>query len=201
MPRNFDLGRLRLQPIQIKDPRVAVRALLGVLLLANLVAAVVAFKPFGGSAEDLRRQQAQLGTTLGQMQAHLNQTRALAAKAEQARKAGDDFLTQYTTDRRAASSTIYAELDRAAKESGMKWKPLSLVIDPVEGSDTLQQVTITAAFDGSYAELLKFVNVLDKSPRFLIVSRMSASPQQSGNTLSVSFRLDTFVREVPGVTS
>ena len=201
MPRNFDLGRLRFQSIQIKDPRVAVRGVLGVLLLANLVAAVVAFKPFGGSAEDLRRQQAQLGTTLAQMQAHLNQTRALAAKAEQARKAGDAFLDKYTTDRRSASSTIYAELDRAAKESGMKWKPLSLVIDPVEGSDTLQQVTITAAFDGSYPELLKFVNVLDKSPRFLIISRMSASPQQSGSTLSVSFRVDTFVREAPGATS
>jgi Tfp pilus assembly protein PilO len=198
MLRSFDLGQLRIQSMQIKDPRFAVRAVLGVLLAVNLVAAVVAFKPFGGSAEDLRREQAQLSRQLGQMQAHLTQTRALVAKVEQARTAGDQFLTQYTTERRDASSTIYAELDRACRESGMKWKPLSLNLEPVEGSDMLGQLTITAAFDGNYPELLKFVNILDKSPRFLIISRMTASPQQSGNILSVSFRLDTFVRDAAG---
>jgi type IV pilus assembly protein PilO len=201
MPRSFELGRLRFQPVQIKDPRVAVRAVLGFLLAANLVAAVVAFKPFGGSAEDLRRQQAQLGLRLAQMQTRLAQTKVLVAKAEQARTAGDQFLSQYTTDRRAASSTIYSELDHAAKEAGMKWKPLSITMEPVEGSETLQQMTITAAFDGSYNELLKFVNLLDKSPRFLIISSMTATPQQSGNTLSVSFRVDTFVREMAGSAS
>ncbi len=201
MPRSFDLAQWGLHQIQIKDPRFAVRAVLGVLLAANLVAAVVAFKPFGGSAEDLRHQQIQLSQQLAQMQARLVKTRALVAKAEQARTAGDQFLAQYTTDRRAASSTMLSELDRAAKESGMKWKPLSINMEAVEGSDTLQQMTITAAFDGSYTELLKFVNVLDKSPRFLIISRMTASPQQSGNTLSVSFRVDTFVREAAGSSS
>ena len=39
MPRNFKLPALNLKGIQVKDPRVAMRAVLGVLLLANLVAA------------------------------------------------------------------------------------------------------------------------------------------------------------------
>ncbi len=175
--------------------------LLGVLLLANLVAAVVAFKPFGGSPEDLRREQAELGRQLAQLQAHLTQTRALAAKAEQAREAGDHFLQQYTTDRRTTFSTIVAELERAAKDSGMKPKPASFTLEQVEGSETVYQMTITAAYEGTYPDLLKFVNALDKSPRFLIISSMTASPQQSGNTLNVSFRLDTFVREAPGNVS
>src|SRR5260370_42382366 len=48
MPRNFNLSELKW-----KDPRVAMRAVLGILLLANLVAAVIAFKPFGGGAGGL----------------------------------------------------------------------------------------------------------------------------------------------------
>jgi len=47
MPKDFKAA--------IKDPRVVMRAIIGVLLAANLVAAILAFKPFGGSAEDLRR--------------------------------------------------------------------------------------------------------------------------------------------------
>ena len=41
----------------MERPRVAMRFILGVLLLANLVAAVIAFKPFGGGADDLRRDR------------------------------------------------------------------------------------------------------------------------------------------------
>ena len=36
------------------------RGIIGLLLLGNLIAAVIALKPFGGSAEDLQRQQREL---------------------------------------------------------------------------------------------------------------------------------------------
>jgi type IV pilus assembly protein PilO len=73
-------------------------------------------------------------------------------------------------------------------------------LDQVEGSDTLYQMDISAAYEGSYASLLKFVNLLDKSPRFLIIESLMAAPQQSsaGDLLSVTIKLDTFVREQPG---
>jgi Tfp pilus assembly protein PilO len=61
-------------------------------------------------------------------------------------------------------------------------------------------MSISAAYEGSYANLTKFVNLLDKSPRFLIIESLTAAPQQSnaGDLLSVSIKLDTFVREQPG---
>ena len=54
------------------------RAVLGVLLLANLVAAVIAFKPFGGGADDLRRDRNALATA----------TRAVAEAGRQEQEAG-----------------------------------------------------------------------------------------------------------------
>jgi hypothetical protein len=73
----------------------------------------------------------------------------------------------------------------------------------VEGSDTLSQITISAAYEGTYANLTKFVNLLDKSPRFLIIESLTAAPQQTnvGDTLSVTIKLDTFVRLEPGSIS
>jgi type IV pilus assembly protein PilO len=196
MPRRFLPAGSRLN---LTDPRVLVRVLLGALVLANVTAALIAFKPWGGSAADLARQRTELRRQLSTMQTRLGQARTLGAKAERARKEGDNFLGEYTTDRRTTFSTIAAELERAAKETGIVPRPASYELQPVEGSDTLYQMTITAGYEGTYANLTKFVNLLDKSPRFLIIESLMAAPQQTNaaDSLSVSIKLDTFVREEP----
>lgn len=195
MPRSFNFK------IPVRDPRVAVRAVLGVLLAANLAAAVMAFKPFGGSADDLRRHRAELDRQLTQLQAHVAASRQLVAKVEKGRKEGDAFLTQYVTDRRTTYSTIFEELDRTAQQAGIKPKDQNVELNPIEGSDTLEMMSITAGYEGSYANLEKFISLLDRSPRFLIIESLTATPQQGGQVLNVNLKLDTFVKEAPGETS
>lgn len=193
MPRNFKTA--------LRDPRVLVRALLGVLLAANLGAAVMAFKPFGGSADDLRRERGELQARLAQLQTHLAQTRKLASKVQSARTEGDNFLDRYVTDRRTMSSTIFEEMDRTAQQAGIKPRDRNVELSPIEGSDTLEMMSITAGYEGPYESLEKFVNLLDRSPRFLIIESLVAAPQQGGQMLNVTLKLDTFVKEQPGATS
>jgi len=193
MPKDFKSA--------IKDPRVIMRAIIGVLLAANLVAAIVAIKPFGGSADDLRREQADLRRELAAKQQRLATSKHLVDKAEGARRDGDDFIGNYFTDRRTAYSTVIGELERTAQEAGIKLRQDNLELNPIEGSDTLQMMSITVAYEGPYAGLTKFVDLLDKSPRFLIIESMQTSPQQGGQLLTVSLKLDTFVKETPGATS
>lgn len=193
MPRNFKAA--------LRDRRVLVRALLGVLLAANLGAAVMAFKPFGGSADDLRRERGELQARLAQLQTHLAQTRKLASKVQSARTEGDNFLDRYVTDRRTMSSTIFEEMDRTAQQAGIKPRDRNVELSPIEGSDTLEMMSITAGYEGPYESLEKFVNLLDRSPRFLIIESLVAAPQQGGQMLNVTLKLDTFVKELPGATS
>src|ERR1035437_2618111 len=108
MPRNFSLAG-SLSALKWNDPRVAMRALLGVLLVANLVAAVIAFKPFGGGADDLRRDRHLLQQQLAQLQAQVGKNRKLVQKIETARSQGDQFLAKYFTERRGVTSTIRSE--------------------------------------------------------------------------------------------
>jgi len=202
MPKSFDLAsKLNLKGIHIKDPRVVARAVLGVLLLANLAAAIAAFKPFGGSAEDLAREEQSLRRQLQDLQIRQAHSKALVDKVQLARAEGDQFLSKFVTDVRTTSLLIEEELNRTAKEAGIKRREASLVIDPIEGSDTLSMLSITAGFEGTYANLTKFVNLLDKSPRFLIIENMVAAPQQGGQNLTVSLRLDAFVKEPAGGTT
>ena len=85
--------------------------------------------------------------------------------------------------------------------AGVKPRDRSAELNAIEGSDTLQMMSITAGYEGSYANLEKFVNLLDKSPRFLIIESMQAAPQQNGQVLTVTVKLDTFVKEAPGTAS
>jgi Tfp pilus assembly protein PilO len=190
MPRNFSFTALKW-----KDPRVAVRALLGALLVANLVVAAIAFKPFGGGADDLRRDRNVLQQQLSQLKAQAAKTRKLVDKVSTARSQGDQFLAKYFTDRRVVTSTIQGELVQIAKDAGIVYQPTTWTLEPIEGSDTLGMMTINAGCQGTYAQLSKFVNLVDKSPRFLIIESMVAAPQQTGQILNVTVKVDTFVKD------
>ena len=199
MPKNFKLAeKLKWKGVAIKKPRVLMRAIVGTLLAANLVAAVMAFKPFGGSAADLRREQETQRVQLARLQARTATSKRLVEKVETARREGDQFLEKYVTDRRTMSSAIRDELNRTAKEAGIRALPATLDLEAIEGSDTLEMMTISAGYEGSFADLTKFVNLLDKSPRFLIIENMQTAPQQGGQSLNVTLKLDTFVRETAG---
>jgi len=193
MPRNFNLAA-----IQWKDPRVLMRAILGALLAANLAMAVVAFKPFGGSADDLRRARNTLQQQLASLKTQVAKNKQLVQKVETARTASDKFLEQYVTDRHVVTSTMQSELVNIAESSGVIYQPVSWSAEPVDGSETLSKMTINAGCQGTYQALAKFLNLVDKSPRFLIIESLNATPLQTGDKLNVTIKLDTFIRQQPG---
>ncbi len=197
---SFSIGSFKLTRSSLGDPRVALRIVIGVLLVANIAAAVIAFKPFGGSADDMRRDQAALSRKLADLERRTAAGRQLVNKVEGARREGDDFTSKYIMDLRTFSSALGEELNRTAKDAGVKALPSQRQLEPVEGSDTLYVASISGGYEGSYDNLKKFVQLLDKSPRFLIIESMSlATPlQQSGQVVTVSMKLDAFVRSAPG---
>ncbi len=198
MPKNFSLNLAGLAHLKWNDPRVAMRAVLGVLLLANLVVAVIAFKPFGGSADDLRRDRNLLQQQLTQLKAQTAKSKKLVEKVQIARTEGDQFLAKYFADRRVVTSTIQGELVDIAKQAGIVFQPTTWTDEPIEGSDTLLMKTINAGCQGTYAALSKFVNLVDRSPRFLIIESMVAAPQQTGQILNVTVKIDTFMKDAAG---
>jgi type IV pilus assembly protein PilO len=191
MPRSFDLRAY------LRDRRVMVRGALGALLGANLVAALFAFHLLGGSPDDLAREMHAKQQDLALRLQQLRRTRNLVEKVQQAKLEGDKFLDECTMNRRSAFSTLIGEVDKMAVESGMKPKDTSFTKDPVEGSDTIEQLTVTANYEGVYTSLTKFVNLLDKSPRFLIIESMQAAPLSTG-ALSVTLKVGAFIRDAAG---
>ena len=162
-------------------------------LAANAVASYFVFRPFGGSAQDLRRQAAELNSEIRQKQAFLKRTQALASKIELGRGEGDQFMGKYFLPRRSAYSMIVAELNDLAGQAKVTPKESAFAVEPVEGSDILLMMQVSANFETTYQDLVRFVNLLDKSDRLLVVESLNATPQQGGGKLNVMVKLDTFV--------
>jgi hypothetical protein len=182
-----------------KDPQFVLRVLVGVLLAANLIAAGILLFPPGGSAEDLEKQLAGLQGQAVTKRALLEKTRQHVAAVELGRAEGDQFLGQYFLGRRVASGNLLTALGSAEAGSKIKEKGWSETFNPIDGSDTLSMMSITATYEGEYGDLLHFVHEIDKSPSLMIIESLSAAPQAGTKLLSISLKLDTFVREDAGL--
>jgi type IV pilus assembly protein PilO len=185
----------------LSEPQVLVRVALGVLLVANLVAAAFAFHIFDSSPEQVGRELAAALETQGREQVQLARSRVLAATIERGKADGLKFLSTSMTSRRRTYSTILRELTETAKTAGMEKAGGSINLQPVAGSEddsgtpTLDMMSISFNLEGTYPQLVKFVNLLDRSPRFLIIETLTATPRAKSDILTVNFKLDTFVRE------
>src|ERR1017187_9445095 len=62
-------------------------------------------------------------------------------------------------------------------------------------SVSLQMVNIQVAFEGQYQGLTKLVDLIDKSPRFLMIeSVQTAAPLGNSGLMGVQLKIHTFVR-------
>jgi len=188
MTRNFNFN--------FREPQVLVRAVLGALLVANLVMAALAFHLVGDSPSDLDAQLASLRSAFRSAEQRLGKSRALVRNMDVGRDQGSKFEASYMTPRRHTFGPLDAEINQLAKQSGMKIGNINYsVLNPIEGSADLYMLPITAAFDGGYPQLMKFVNALDHSPRFLVIDSLQVTPEPKGDVLDAVFHINTFVRD------
>lgn len=177
------------------SPHTTARMAIGLLVLANIAAALIAFQPWAASIEEMEQRAAALRSQARANELENARLRGNAAKVDTARRDGDSFLEQHILDIRTASSTLVNELAQVATKAGIRQKGTAFSYESVEGAEDLTRAIITGEYEGSYADLMHFLNLLDRSPRFLIVESLSASPQQDGATLSISLKLNAFVRD------
>jgi Tfp pilus assembly protein PilO len=188
MPRNFNL--------QLPKDKVGLaKGAAGVLVLANLVAGYFLLYPPGGSPAELEQQIQTLRAQVLQRTLLLKQTRTNVQKIERGRGEGDQFMKNYFLTPRTASSTLVDELNRAAKEAKITPKEHSIQTEEIEGSDNLKMMTINGNYEGTYADLIQFVNRLDRSQRLMIIESLNATPQQGKGLLNINVKVDTFVRD------
>ena len=170
------------------------------LALFDLLFYLFAIGPLSDSDREKRAQLQTFQKQVRDRTAQVDRLAAVVQKVETARAGGDQLLETIMLPRRTAFSDIVSELDEAAKTAGVDLRDRGLNADAIDGSDTLSMLTITQNLEGNYDNLVRFLNLLDRSQRFLIVESLGAAPQQtgvrdSGGKLSVTLKLDAFIKE------
>ena len=144
----------------------------------------------GGSSRSLTAQ-------LRALQKQLAYSKQLVDKVQQARTEGDEFLDKYFMDEPDDVRHDSDGAERARPRTpGIKMGQAQFNREPIEGSDDMEVLTTNVGFEGNYANLTKFVNLLDKSPRFMIIENMqAAAPQQQGGQCAERVAEDRHVRQ------
>ena len=183
-----------LKNLNFRDPRVLMRVILGVLLLGNLVAFYFVIYPLGGAPHEHEAQLQALVSGAAAQRKTLDRLRLVTKKVEGAGRQAGDFEMANFTDRRVVYSTLVNEITQAAESAGIKLKDHALQNEEIEGSDTLGMITVNANYEGTYGDLLNFVNRIDRSQKFVIIDSLAATPQQGSNQLNVTMKMNLFVR-------
>ena len=194
MPRNFDVTE-RWRSVSWGAPETLLRLGALALLAANVIAAGFAFHWWGDSPASAQARIDDLRREIAIERIQVVRTKGTAGKVDTARDQGGAFVGTYMTPRRVTYSTVLSELNQMAGIAGIKTRETGFTRTAVEGSASLSMLTITAGYEAAYPNLVKFMNQLDKSKRFMIIESVQAAPQANSQNLLVTIKLNTFVRD------
>jgi hypothetical protein len=183
-------ARHRLTPLQWR-----LRLAAAALLLLNAVALYLFLSPPGGSRADLELESV---SVRGQILAAQNQAakmRAQASNVQTGSSQAAEFSGRYFLPKRAAYVAVFEEIQRMAKASGIQERDAGWSEEPIEGTADLTLLNITANYEGTNADLMKFLYEADRSPMLLILDALTAAPQQRNNQINTAIRFQAIVRE------
>jgi len=172
---------------------------MGVLSVASLV---VLLTPITGSSSSRLSELQQLDTTLREKTREVVPLRGIDKKIVEARgEIGDFYANRFP----AEQSSVPDALGKIAKTQSVKMDLAKYESKPAdarpEGKDNtaaalavgLRPVQIDAAFTGSYPNMMRFINDLERSKTFFIVNSVSLGESQGGD-VKLQLKLETYVK-------
>ena len=169
-----------------------------VLACLNVVALFFYFDPPGGSRRQLSQQDLQIRNQITGTRGKALKLKSVAAKVQLGSAESADLESKYFLPNRVAYATVIAEIQRMAKASNLRERDAVFTEEPVEGSADLSILSSTANYEGTYANLMRFLYEVDHSPMLLILENLQAAPQQANGQIATSIRFQAIMREGSG---
>jgi type IV pilus assembly protein PilO len=163
------------------------------LLILNLVLSVRLFLAWNtlrsASADQLQQQQ----TALRALQLEMSPLRGLPQKVDLSRTQADEF---YADRFPSAYSTISATINDLATKNTVRLS--NLAYTPTPAIAGLAQIRMDASLSGEYAPLMHFINGMERSKTFFLISGLTLTGQQGG-LVNLRLRLITYMHSANGL--
>lgn len=157
------------------------------LLILNLVLAVRLFLAWStlrtASADQLQQQQ----TAYRALQLEMTPLRGLPQKVSLSRNQANDFYAERFP---AAYSTISAAINDLASKNNVRLT--NLAYTPTPAIAGLAEVRMDASLSGEYAPLMHFINGMERSRTFFLITGLTLTGQQGGQ-VNLRLKLNTYL--------
>ena len=166
----------------------------------SLVSAAVLLSPMVGSAESRRNQLMELSNELRIKTREVVPLRGIDKKIVEVRGEIKDFYDQRFPE---VESSVSEALGKVAADHSVKIDTAKYDSKPDERNEKndtkdaqavgLRRVQIEASFSGSYPNMMRFVNDLEKAKTFFLVDSVNVGEAQGGD-VKLQMKLEAFVK-------
>ncbi len=164
------------QPVR----RRLLQGLLAGLLAVNILFFILALKPGGQRAREQAEVFRELGQDLESRRETVKRLRNIAANLGQARHQGLEFHRDKFLPKPTGFSILMEEVDKLARANRVRKSTVTYSLSDVQGQPELNEVHVTTVLEGDYANIVEFVNQVERSPQFMIIDNIALAG--GGNT-------------------
>ncbi|MGH9460562.1 MAG: type 4a pilus biogenesis protein PilO [Vicinamibacteria bacterium] len=172
-----------------RKPRF-LRLLLG-LALANIVVYGAVTYRLATKQERLTQQQASLSQEIATRQAELASLREEQERIERNDAVAEQFWSEVVKPLTPGLTDALAEIDRLARQSNVERGRTSYSQEVLDVG--LTEMNVSMPLQGDYFDLIRFINVLERSERFFLVREIALRDAAEGQ-LSLRCDLSFFVK-------
>lgn len=197
MPRSFEWNSLRANGTN-RGIGFWLKAVAGTLAVLNAAALFFYISPPGGTRHQLAAESLQVRNQIAAARAQTVRLRTVSGKVQTGSTETSQFEGKYILPKRLAYEEVIGEIQRMTKAAGLQEREAVFTEEPIEGTADLSLLNITASYQGSYDNLMRFLHEADRSPMLLILDNVQAAPQQKGGQINTSIRFQAVIRENTG---
>ncbi|MBV8069852.1 MAG: hypothetical protein JO270_08115 [Acidobacteriaceae bacterium] len=194
MPKSFDWRTLAGNG-EPRGTRFWLKITLAGLVLLNCIALFLYLDPPGGSRAQLQAQSQSVRMQVAAARGQAHRLETVSNNVQMGSMQSADFEAKYFLERRQAYEAVLAEIQRIAQIAGLQERDAVFSEEPIEGTDDLSLLNMTANYEGTYTALTRFLFESDRSPMLLMLDSMAASPQQKAGLITTSIRFQAIIRE------
>jgi Tfp pilus assembly protein PilO len=189
---DIDLKKLRDLKI-FSNWKTLVLTGLGVLLAADILLAVVIVKSSSVSPEQARIEHDNLQTQARLLDADVARAERIKTKLEDVGKKSDTFYKEELPSSEKGYSDVEIDLGSIAEKAGLKTSLLGFHQKEIKDRG-VTEIQITAAVEGDYSSLLKFVDGIERSEKFYLLDGLTLASGSAGGEIKLNLTLRTFFR-------
>lgn len=160
------------------------------LLDAGLV--VARWQAGGETPQALLERRAKLRKEHGVMQADIRRAADIRTRVPGVEQECDQFLRKHLNDSATAYTEVLADLDRVARRSGLRMGGVKYK-EQFREKRGVMELDISAAVEGDYSSLVRFINGLERSDHFYLLEGLGLTSSTAGG-IKLDLQLKTYFR-------